>query len=87
MPLNEEAMPCKNLLSKEPQKRQEDIRSESSEDRQTKLETIGERRAKETEHQVQLSLERNHSCQTRQRNNVKENGNICGNGTKELNRL
>ncbi|GIY69379.1 hypothetical protein CDAR_470571 [Caerostris darwini] len=54
------------MQSKELQKRQQ-IRSASSEDRQAGLETIGERRAKESEHQVQLSLERNHSCQTKQR--------------------
>ncbi|GIY69424.1 hypothetical protein CDAR_470841 [Caerostris darwini] len=67
MPLNKEAMPCKKLLSEEPQKRQEEIRSESSQDRQAGLETIGERRPKEAEQQVELGMERNHSCQTRRR--------------------
>ncbi|GIY69396.1 hypothetical protein CDAR_470681 [Caerostris darwini] len=65
MPRKEVARPCKKLLSKGPQKRHEEIRSENSEDRQAGLETIGERRAKETEHHFQLGLERNHSCQTR----------------------
>ncbi|GIY69415.1 hypothetical protein CDAR_470791 [Caerostris darwini] len=67
MPRKEEAMPCQELLSKEPYKRQEEIRNASSEDRQAGLETIGERRAKETEHHFQLGLEGNDSCQTRTR--------------------
>ncbi|GIY35522.1 hypothetical protein CEXT_411001 [Caerostris extrusa] len=49
------------------QKLQEEIRSDSSEDRQARLETIGERRTKETEQQVQLSLDRKPSCRTRRR--------------------
>ncbi|GIY69391.1 hypothetical protein CDAR_470651 [Caerostris darwini] len=67
MPRSKPAMPCKKLLSKVPQKLQEEVRSESSEDRQAGLETIGERRAKETEQQVQLSLDRKPSCRTRRR--------------------
>ncbi|GIY69397.1 hypothetical protein CDAR_470691 [Caerostris darwini] len=43
------------------------MRSENSEDRQARLEAIGERRAKETKQQVQLGLERNPSCKTRRR--------------------
>ncbi|GIY69377.1 hypothetical protein CDAR_470551 [Caerostris darwini] len=66
MPRKEQAMSCKKLLSKGPQKRHKEIGSESSEDRRAGLETIGERRSEETEHHFQLSLERNDSCQTRQ---------------------
>ncbi|GIY69387.1 hypothetical protein CDAR_470631 [Caerostris darwini] len=67
MALKEEAMPCEELFSKEPQKRQEEIGSASSEDRQAGLEAIGERRTKEAEFHVQLGLGHNYACQTRRR--------------------
>ncbi|GIY69381.1 hypothetical protein CDAR_470591 [Caerostris darwini] len=92
MPRKEEAMPCKKLLSKEPQKRQGEIPSASSEDRQAGLQTIGERRSKETERQVQLSQEHNPSCRTRrceiskQRERRLSFAISSGNGTKELER-